>query len=520
MKKKMLCFEIGNQIAKIYFVTIMRRKSRIDAFMMFDTPEDVVYDGNICDVQKFVEVFEERLKEIRKDNTAKVFDKEIKEKLAKKKELSVGDIKELGYTTVGMLVHSTKIIAKRERIKSPKKIKNKKVKDQILSEFPINKNLFLVFIEEQKEKLTFKEKRNNERAYILTAVPKKIMNGAKATADSLGMDFTGLNVVENVYDDSFAKKYKNITIVDIGMTKTVFLDVKKGRIINKKVIMYGAKDAVYSLIKNKVYDEESISKVIAKMEKRDCFNHGTDGDYEEEYKDSVVRKLHFLFEEIKENVLKTDIMSRRKKVVCITGIASHMCGLDKYLQRYIETDVKIINEGLIYVEEDKLIEQYQKIEAQKDNKVGFIHNSNRFAKLFLTACFAIAVLILVTPSVEMARYRNKLENLKKECQNVIFADEVKNAQWKELYDTIDAKLKSTDKITKFNVTTYNFEAVIQTDSKEDALDLAKKIEGGKVKKEKVSKEKIQKENISQLTVKSLKKDDTREKWFLNIEGKL
>ena len=86
MKKKMLCFEIGNQIAKIYFVTIMRRKSRIDAFMMFDTPEDVVYDGNICDVQKFVEVFEERLKEIRKDNTAKVFDKEIKEKLAKKKE--------------------------------------------------------------------------------------------------------------------------------------------------------------------------------------------------------------------------------------------------------------------------------------------------------------------------------------------------------------------------------------------------------------------------------------------------
>ena len=115
----------------------------------------------------------------------------------------------------------------------------------------------------------------------------------------------------------------------------------------------------------------------------------------------------------------------------------------------------------------------------------------------------------------MARYRNKLENLKKECQNVIFADEVKNAQWKELYDTIDAKLKSTDKITKFNVTTYNFEAVIQTDSKEDALDLAKKIEGGKVKKEKVSKE-----NISQLTVKSLKKDDTREKWFLNIEGKL
>ena len=64
MKKKMLCFEIGNQIAKIYFVTIMRRKSRIDAFMMFDTPEDVVYDGNICDVQKFVEVFEERLKEI------------------------------------------------------------------------------------------------------------------------------------------------------------------------------------------------------------------------------------------------------------------------------------------------------------------------------------------------------------------------------------------------------------------------------------------------------------------------
>ena len=190
------------------------------------------------------------------------------------------------------------------------------------------------------------------------------------------------------------------------------------------------------------------------------------------------------------------------------------------MQRYIETDVKIINEGLIYVEEDKLIEQYQKIEAQKDNKVGFIHNSNRFAKLFLTACFAIAIVILVTPSVEMARYRNKLENLKKECQNVIFADEVKNAQWKELYDTIDAKLKSTDKITKFNVTTYNFEAVIQTDSKEDALDLAKKIEGGKVKKEKVSKEKIQKENISQLTVKSLKKDDTREKWFLNIEGKL
>ncbi|WP_022749029.1 hypothetical protein [Lachnobacterium bovis] len=505
MKKKMLCFEIGNQIAKIYFVTIKKRKSIIDAFMMFDTPKDVVYDGNICDAQKFIDLFENKLEIIRKDITVKIYDKSIKEVISQNKKLTLADLNELGYKTVGMLVHSTKIIAKREKIQSSLKVRNKKVKDQILSEFPINKKIFYVFIDEQNEKQTFKERRLKEKTYILTAVPKKIMDGAKKTSDLLGMEFTGLNVVENVYDDSFARKYKNITIVDIGMSKTVFFDVKRGRIINKKVIMYGANEAINSLIKNKVFEEDEVSEIIAKMEKRDCFNHGTDGEYEEEYKDSVVRRLHFLFEEIKDNVLKTDIMTRRKKVVYVTGIASHMSGLELFLQRFLETEVKMLDEGTIYVEEDKLIEQYRKVEKHNDNKTGIILNSNRFAKMFLTACVVFAICVIGIPTVEKIKYKNKLSDLKASYKERILADNVKNAEWKEIQTEFEKNIKNTDKIIKLDVTTKNVVAIIQTSSQEDALKIVKNIEGGKIK---------------QIKVRQLVKDSKSNNWFLSIEGTL
>lgn len=379
MEKKMLCIEIGSQIAKVYFISYTKRKSQIDAYFQFDTPEDIVYDGAICNAVVFSRLLEDNMKK----NCMILNSKLSNKKFIFFKNLTLEKLQKSAYKDMAFLVHSTKIIAKNDTIVSTRNANNRKTKQEIIKSFPVNKKMYSVFVEQDRKKLDKEEKKNGEKPYSLTAVPKKILEECNEVSRKLNLRFAGINVVENMYDSDFARRYKNITIIDIGMKKTVFIDVKNKEIVKKKVIMQGISEVVNSLIKHEVfgeYDEGSCCRILEKIKRRDCLNHGTDGEYEEDYKDLVIRKIQLLLNEIQDVLKELNFDKREDRKIFITGVGSKMCGIEKFMSKILEADVKSVHEGVLYIEEGKLMD----LEGdEKTPVIKNIHSNTSFVRTLL-----------------------------------------------------------------------------------------------------------------------------------------